>query len=347
MKYKQIPGTGVLVSEICLGAMTFGGGEGVWGTIGRLGQREVDELVHASLDVGVNFFDTANVYGQGQSEVLLGKALGPRRKDVIVATKVRGRMGAGANQIGLSRVHIMQSVEESLTRLGTDYIDLYQIHGYDPVADLEDVMRTLDDLVRSGKVRYIGASNLSAWQLMKCLGISRADGLEPFKTIQSYYSLAGRELEREIIPLLLDQKVGLLVWSPLAGGFLSGKFTREKRDDDARRASFDFPPVDKEKACRIIDVLAQIGRAHGASPARVALGWLLAQPAVTSVIIGAKRREQLDDDLMAADIILSPEEMKRMDEVSALTPEYPGWMLASQGSDRMPGAKREWPKPKS
>jgi aryl-alcohol dehydrogenase-like predicted oxidoreductase len=343
MKYRQIPNTGVFVSELCLGAMTFGGGDGMWGMIGNLGQKEVDELVHASLDAGINFFDTANVYGFGASETLLGKALGARRKDVILATKVRGRMGAGPNEIGLSRVHIMRSVDESLKRLGTDYIDLYQIHGYDPAADLEDIMCTLNDLVRSGKVRYIGASNLAAWHLMKSLGIAKREGLEAFKTIQSYYSLAGRELEREVIPLLKDQNVGLLVWSPLAGGFLSGKFTRDNQNAEGRRAKFDFPPLDKEKAFRIIDVLALIGKEHDCSPARVALAWLLAQSAVTSVIIGAKRKDQLEDNLKAGDLALSPEELSKLDEVSRLSPEYPGWMFATQLSDRMPGTKRPIP----
>jgi aryl-alcohol dehydrogenase-like predicted oxidoreductase len=343
VKYRQIPNTGVFVSEMCLGAMTFGGDDGVWGMIGKLDQKGVDELVHASLEAGINFFDTANVYSRGLSEVMLGKALGTHRREVILATKVRGRMGAGPNEIGLSRVHIMQSADESLKRLGSDYIDLYQIHGYDRLADFEDIMRTLDDLVRSGKVRYIGASNLAAWHLMKSLGISRHNGLEAFKTIQSYYSLAGRELEREIIPLLADQKVGLMVWSPLAGGFLSGKFTRDSTDEGSRRAKFDFPPLDKEKAYRIIDVLKEIGQTRDCSPARVALAWLLAQPGVTSVIIGARRRDQLDDDLMSGELALSVDELKRLSDVSSLAPEYPGWMFAMQLSDRMPGTQRTWP----
>ncbi len=343
VKYRQIPNTGLYVSELCLGAMTFGGDEGTWGLIGKLDQKSVDELVHASLDAGINFFDTANVYSRGLSEVMLGKALGERRKDVVLATKVRGRMGTGPNEIGLSRVHIMQSVNDSLKRLGTDHIDLYQIHGFDPLADFEDIMQTLDDLVRGGKVRYVGASNLAAWHLMKSLGISRSRGWEPFRTIQSYYSLAGRELEREIIPLLLDQKVGLMVWSPLAGGFLSGKFTRDGQDEGGRRAKFDFPPLDKEKAYRIIDVLKQIGGEHDCSAARVALAWLLAQPAVTTVIIGAKRRDQLDDNLKSVDLTLSTEELRKLNEVSALAPEYPGWMFAMQLSDRLPGTTRTMP----
>jgi aryl-alcohol dehydrogenase-like predicted oxidoreductase len=252
-------------------------------------------------------------------------------------------MGEGPNQIGLSRVHIMQSVEESLKRLGTDYIDLYQIHGYDPLADFEDVMRTLNDLVRSGKVRYVGASNLAAWHLMKSLGIAKHEGLETFRTIQSYYSLAGRDLERDVIPLLKDQGVGLLVWSPLAGGFLSGKFTRDNENAEGRRAKFDFPPVDRERAFRIIDVLVQIGKTHDCSAARVALSWLLAQSAVTSVIIGAKRRDQLDDNLKSVELALSAEEMEKLNQVSSLCREYPGWMFAGQLSDRMPGTKRSVP----
>jgi len=343
MRYRELSNTGVFVSELCLGAMTFGGKDGIWGMIGNLDQKEVNELVHASMDAGVNFFDTANVYAFGESEKLLGKSLQGRRQDVIIATKVRGRMGPGPNQTGLSRVHIRQSVEESLKRLDTDYIDLFQIHGLDAVTDFEDTLRSLDDLVRSGKVRYIGASNLAAWHLMKFLGISKQERLEPFKSIQSYYSLAGRELEREVIPLLKDQNVGLLVWSPLAGGFLSGKFTRSNQDADARRAKFDFPPIDKEKAYTIVDVLAKIGKNHGASPARVALAWLLAQTAVTSVIIGAKRKDQLDDNLKASELKLSTEEIQELDTVSALAPEYPGWMLAMQGSDRLPGTKRNIP----
>jgi aryl-alcohol dehydrogenase-like predicted oxidoreductase len=345
MQYRELSNTGLLVSELCQGAMTFGGKDGIWGMIGNLDQREVDELVGASIDSGINFFDTANVYAFGESEKLLGKALSSRRRDVIIATKVRGRMGPGANQTGLSRVHIMQSVEDSLRRLGTDYIDLFQIHGLDVLADFEDTLRTLDDLVRSGKVRYIGASNLAAWHLMKCLGISKYQGLESFKSIQSYYSLAGRDLEREIIPLLKSENVGLLVWSPLAGGLLSGKFTKSNQDQEGRRAKFDFPPANKEKTFNIVDVLIKIGAAHNTSAARVALAWVLAQPAVTSVIIGAKRRDQLDDNIASTQLKLTEDELGQLDAVSALSPEYPGWMFQMQGSDRLPGQTRTIPKP--
>src|SRR6185436_1915218 len=235
----------------------------MWEVMGGLDQSAVDAIVGRSIDGGINFIDTADVYSDGESEVLVGKALGARRRDVVLATKVRARIGKGANQVGLSRLHIVAAVEASLKRLNTDYIDLYQIHRFDPVTGIEDTLRALDDLVHAGKVRYIGCSNLFAWQLMKALAVSRAEGLERFKCTQSYYSLAGRELEREMIPLLKDQGLGLLVWSPLAGGFLSGKFTRDSGDEAARRAKFDFPPVNKEKGFDILDVAKEIADRHG------------------------------------------------------------------------------------
>ena len=341
MKYRLLANTGIYVSELCLGAMTFGG-SGVFKAIGALGQEEADALVHRSLDAGINFFDTANVYSVGQSEEILGKALGARRPDVIVATKVRGRMGKGPNQIGLSRVHIMQECDASLRRLGTDYIDLYQIHGHDPETDIQETLGALNDLVRAGKVRYIGCSNLTAWQLMKALGISRQQGLAEFISTQSYYSIASRELEREIIPLIDDQGLGLLPWSPLAGGFLSGKFTRDGEDDpDARRTTFHFPPIDKTRAYVIIDVMREVATAHEASVAQIALAWLLHQPAVTSIIIGAKRIKQLDDNLGSVDVTLTDAELERLNTVSALTVEYPGWMQIVQ-TDRAPGTVRNW-----
>nr|WP_212952734.1 aldo/keto reductase [Paenibacillus cookii] len=235
MKYNLLGNTGVLISEIGLGAMTFGGGE-QWGVFGSLGEKEASVLVGQALEAGVNFFDTSNIYAGGRSEEILGKALGKKRQDVIIATKVRGRTGSGPNDIGLSRLHIMRQVEESLKRLGTDYIDLYQIHNPDQLTDWEDTLRALDDLVRSGKVRYIGASNMTGWETMKTRGISRQLGLHEFKSSQLYYSLAGREIEREIIPVLKDQNMGLLVWSPLAGGFLSGKYSRSRQGGRGRSA---------------------------------------------------------------------------------------------------------------
>ena len=339
MKYRQLGDTGVFVSELCLGTMTFGGRGQMWERIGGLDQPAVDGIVHRALAAGINFVDTANVYSAGESETMLGKALGNKRHDVVLATKVRGRMGNEANQVGLSRRHVLEAVEASLSRLGTDYIDLYQIHRFDPLTHLEDTLGALDDLVRAGKVRYIGCSNLAAWQLMKALAISRERRLERFRCTQSYYSLVGRELEREMIPLLKDQGLGLLVWSPLAGGFLSGKFTREGGDAAARRTNFDFPPVNKEKGFAVLDVLRAVAAQRQASVAQTALAWILANDAVTSVIIGARNVAQLDDNLKAVDVALSPEDLAAIDEASRLVPEYPAWMDAL-GSDRRPGERR-------
>jgi aryl-alcohol dehydrogenase-like predicted oxidoreductase len=339
MKFRQLADTGVFVSELCLGAMTFGGRGQQWQVIGGLDQAEVDAIVHPALDAGINFVDTANVYSAGESETLLGRALGARRHDVVLATKVRGRMGKGVNQVGLSRLHIKEAVEASLRRLGTDYIDLYQVHRFDPLTALEDTLRALDDLVHDGKVRYIGCSNYAAWQVMKALAISREQHLERFRCTQSFYSLAGRELEREMLPLLKDQGLGLLVWSPLAGGFLSGKFTRNSGDDTARRAAFDFPPVNKDKGFDIVDVLSGIAGVHGVSVARIALAWVLAQEGVTSVIIGARKLAQLEDNLQAIDVQLTADQLKALDDVSRLDPEYPEWMNRLP-SDRKPGEER-------
>jgi aryl-alcohol dehydrogenase-like predicted oxidoreductase len=343
MRYRPLGRTGQYVSEICLGAMTFHGGAGFWRAIGAVDQSGATALVNRALEAGVNFIDTANVYSEGQSEAQLGQALrdlGVKREDVIIATKVRGRMGPGPNAVGLSRGHIMDQIAASLKRLGLDHVDLYQIHGFDPVTPIEETLRALDDCVSRGLVRTIGCSNLAAWQVMKALGLSEKHGWARFETVQAYYSIAGRELEREIIPLVEDQGLGVMVWSPLAGGFLSGKFTRDKKgDNDSRRAVFDFPPIDKEHAYDIIDAMAPIAKAHGASVARIALAWLLQRSGVMSVIIGAKTIAQLDDNLAAADLTLSDQEIAALDAVSALKPEYPGWMLARQAEGRVPGPK--------
>lgn len=324
MKFNLLGNTGVLVSEIGLGAMTFGGGQ--WGVFGGLGEQDAAQLVWQALDAGVNFFDTSNIYAGGRSEEILGKALGAKRQDVIIATKVRGRTGSGPNDLGLSRLHIMRQVEESLKRLGTDYIDLYQIHNPDQLTDWEETLRALDDLVHSGKVRYIGSSNMTGWELMKARGISRELGLHAFKSSQSYYSLAGRDIEREIIPVLKDQNMGLLVWSPLAGGFLSGKYARTRTgNSEDRHTKFAFPPVDVDKAYSIIDVLEDIAKTRESTVARIALAWVLNQPAVTSVIVGAKRPDQLQDNLEASGNVLTDDELARLDEVSRLPIEYPAW----------------------
>ncbi len=334
MKYRVLGDTGVLVSELCFGAMTFGG-TGMWTPVGKTQQDEADKLVGIALDAGINFFDTANIYSIGISEQIFGKSLGTKRKDVIVATKVRGKMGEGVNQVGLSRVHIMQQVDESLKRLGTDYIDLYQIHGFDILTPLEETLRALDDLVKSGKVRYIGCSNLTAWQLMKSLWISDKNSFNKFKSLQAYYSIGGRDLEREIVPLLNDQKLGLMVWSPLAGGFLSGKYRRNQMpEENSRRKEFDFPPINKEKAFDIIDVMDELGKGHNASVAQVALAWLLHQKVVTSVIIGVKNENQLKDNLKSTEISFTEDELKKIDELSKLVPEYPGWMVDYMQQDR-------------
>ena len=335
MKYRTLGDTGVLVSELCFGAMTFGGTD-MWANVGKTQQDEADRLVGIAIDAGINFFDTANIYSTGISEQILGKSLGTKRKNVILATKVRGKMGEGVNDVGLSRVHIMQQVDESLKRLGTEYIDLYQIHGFDILTPLEETLRALDDLVKSGKVRYIGCSNLTAWQLMKSLWISDKNGFNKFKSLQAYYSIVGRDLEREIVPLLKDQKLGLMVWSPLAGGFLSGKYRRNQMPEEySRRKEFDFPPINKEKAFNIIDVMAELGKTHNASVAQVALAWLLHQKVVSSVIIGVKNEAQLKDNLKSTEITFTEDGLRKLDEVSKLDPEYPGWMVDFMQQDRI------------
>jgi aryl-alcohol dehydrogenase-like predicted oxidoreductase len=345
MKYNQLGNTGLFVSEICLGTMTFAGSKntGIWAAIGDLDQKASTEIVSRSIKAGVNFIDTADVYSAGQSEKITGQAikdLGIKRSSVILATKFYGRTGPGPNDMGGSRGHIMDAVARSLDRLGTDHIDLYQMHGTDVVTPVEETMRALDDLTRQGMVRYVGVSNWAAWKIMKANGVSAHRGYARFETLQAYYSIAGRDLEREIAPMLTDQKMGLMVWSPLAGGLLSGKFgPGSNGPEGARRAAFDFPPVNKDRAWACVDAMREIGHKHDVSVARVALAYVLAKPFVTTVIIGAKNTEQLDDNLAAVKLSLSADEIKKLDEVSALPSEYPGWMLARQGSERIPQPK--------
>jgi len=340
MRYRLLGRTGLLVSEICLGTMTYGG-KGRWQPIGQLGLSEVEAQIKTALDAGVNFIDTADVYSEGDSEGLVGQALKNlklSREDLVVATKVRIRMGPGPNQVGLSRAHIVDGVNASLRRLQLDHIDLYQVHGQDVATPMEETLRALEDLVRSGKVRYIGLSNHAAWQIMKAVSISQNRGWNRFESVQAYYSLAGRDLEREIVPMVLDQGLSILVWSPLAGGLLSGKFAEnDKGPDGARRTNFDFPPVDRPRAFRCVDAMRPIATAHGVSVARIALAWLLHQPAVASVIIGAKTKQQLADNIAASGLQLSENELKSLDLASQLPPEYPGWMFARQNMDRFPG----------
>ena len=335
MKYRLLGRTGLYVSELCLGTMTFGD-QGFWKVMGGLGQEAVNNLVRQAFDGGVNFIDTADVYSLGVSETLTGqaiKSLGLPRDELVIATKAFGPMSeTKINARGQSRYHLMNELDASLKRLQVDHIDLYQLHGYDPLTPLEDVLATLNDMVRSGKVRYVGLCNMAAWQIMKGLAISEKNGWSRFESVQAYYTVAGRDLEREVLPLVHDQQLGLMVWSPLAGGLLSGKFSADgKGPEGARRASFDFPVVDKVRAFKVVDAIRPIAQSHQASVAQVALAWLLSRPQVSSVIIGAKTPAQLQDNLGASALALSPQDLQLLDDVSKLPPEYPGWMLAMQG----------------
>ena len=345
MRYNLLGKTGLYVSELCLGAMTFGG-KGIYQAIGQLGLKEAEALIATAFEGGVNFIDTADVYSDGESERLVGaalKSLGRPREQVVVATKVRGRVGPGVNQVGLSRAHILASIDGSLQRLGLDHVDLYQIHGFDPVTPIEETVRALDDVVSSGKARYVGFSNLPAWQASKAITFAEENGLARFQSAQVYYSIAGRDIEREIAPLCQAAGVAILPWSPLAGGLLSGKFQPDKKGPaDARRTSFDFPPVNQERLPRVLDALGQVSAATKLSVARIALAWQLTKPFVTSIIIGAKKPEQLADNLAAVEVRLAPEHVKALDDASALPAEYPGWMVEFQnardprGSGKMP-----------
>jgi aryl-alcohol dehydrogenase-like predicted oxidoreductase len=339
MKLKYLGNTGVLVSELCFGAMTFGG-RSFWEVVGKQVQEEATELIKVSLDNGINFIDTANAYSEGLSEEMLGKSLktlGINRQHVVIATKVRMRMGPGVNQVGLSRLHIMDSVNDSLRRLDMDHIDLLYIHGVDPITPIEETMRGLEDVVRMGKVRYIGVSNHEAWRVMKANSYAGKMGWEKFIATQSYYSIAGRGIEREIIPMAISENIAVMPWGALAGGFLSGKYNRNiEKAGNSRRDSFDFPPIDKEKAYNIIDEMQKIGDSHNVSVARIALAWMLKKPGITSIIIGAKNKNQLLDNIAAVEIKLTQEEMEQLDNVSMLNSEYPAWMVERMALDRFP-----------
>ena len=350
MRYNKLGNTGLIVSEICLGAMTFGESSGRFAHIAGLAQDETTALVKQALDGGVNFIDTANVYSEGKSEIAVGEALhalGIARPDVIVATKGYARMGEGPNRAGNSRKHLLEEIDASLARMKLDYVDLYQVHGWDTQTPIEETMRALDDIVRSGRARYVGVSNWGAWQVTKGQGLAAAGGLERIASIQSYYSLAGRDLEREIVPMMQHEGVGLMVWSPLAGGILSGKYRRSgagiegegRVSKSGLRASLDL-----DKTFRVIDAMRPIAQSHGVAVASVALAWLLQRPFVSSVIIGAKRPEQLAENLAASDIDLAPEQIAQLDAASELAPEYPGWMFPDQWT-RRGGASPRRPAP--
>lgn len=341
MRYQPLGGTGLLVSELCLGTMTFGG-KGFWTAIGQLDQSVADRIVASSLDAGINFIDTADVYSEGLSEEITGRAMvnsGRRRTDIVLATKCTGAVGKGPNDRGSSRGHIMDAVKASLKRLNTDYIDLYQIHSQDNLTPVEETIRALEDLVRQGHIRYVGLSNWQAWRIAKALGIADRHGWAKPVSLQAYYTIAGRDLERDIVPLLTEEHVGLLVWSPLAGGLLSGKYERDgKGPAGSRRVDFDFPPVNRHRAFDCVDVMRQIADAKGVSVAQIALAWLLHQKVVTSVIIGAKNEEQLGDNIAATKVQLTSDELEKLNAVSALPPEYPGWMVERQMVGRIPTA---------
>ncbi|WP_126173336.1 aldo/keto reductase [Altericroceibacterium xinjiangense] len=335
MRYNRLGQTGLTVSELCLGAMTFGTNEGRWGSITGLDQDGATALVKQAVDGGINFIDTANVYSEGQSEQMVGgalKALGIARKDIVVATKAMGTMGEGPNDAGTGRKHMLDQIDASLKRLQLDHVDLYQIHGWDPATPIEEALEALNDIVRSGRARYVGVSNWAAWQIVKALGIAERRGWAKFISLQAYYTVAGRDLERELAPMLQAEGLGLMVWSPLAGGLLSGKYSRtdDGAEGEGRRASFDFPPVDLDRAFPIIDAMRRMAEDRGVSVASIALAWLLYQPVVSTVIVGAKRADQLADNLAAVDVELSRAEMDELGRLSALPAEYPGWMIDLQ-----------------
>ena len=330
MKYRYLGNSGLKVSEICLGVMTFGG-DTVQNELATVGQKDADIITSTALDLGINFFDTADVYSGGVSETVLGKALVNRRKEAVVATKVRFAMSKKTNDTGLSRFHIIKSCEDSLRRLGTDFIDLYQIHSYDPGTPLEETLRALDHLVQSGKVRYIGCSNLTAWQTMKALAISEKMNLDKFVTTQLYYSIGARDIEHELVPLCIDQQLGILCWSPLSGGFFTGKFRRnaappkDARRSNSQASSMRFWPVDEEKGFKIVEQLERIGNNYDKSIAQTAINWLLCRPAVTSVIIGASHIQQLIENTGGSDWQLMPEDVEYLDDLSKPVIPYPVW----------------------
>jgi aryl-alcohol dehydrogenase-like predicted oxidoreductase len=337
MEYRQLGSSGLRVSTLTLGTMGFGG-TGWAGPVGQIDVAGAREQIAIARDAGVNLIDTADVYSSGLSEEILGEALGGDRDEILIATKVRMPMGEGPNDAGLSRHHVIRAAEASLRRLRTDHIDLYQLHEWDGQTPLEETLTALDDLVRSGKVRYVGASNYAGWHLMKALGVSERRGLERFASQQIYYSLQNRDAESELVPVSLDQGLGILVWSPLAGGLLSGKYRRGVQAPAGSRhlSDWDEPPVnDEEKLYDTIEVAVEIGKARGVSAAQVSLAWTLARPAVTSLVVGARTAEQLRDNLAAADLKLSPDELARLDQVSGEPLRYPYWHQAKTSADRL------------
>lgn len=330
MRMRKLGESGLFVSELCFGAMTFGGKDGLWGQVGKLGQEDADGLVKAAVEAGINLFDTANVYANGRSEEILGqsfKNLGISRDDIVIATKVASAIAEGPNNRGMSRRHILSECRASLRRLGVDHIDLYQIHLFDPATPIEEMLEAMDTLVRAGDVRYIGVSNWAAWQIMKAIGIARGRNLSPITSLQAYYTLVGRDIEREIGPLISSERVGLMVWSPLSGGYLTGKYSAGSNAEGDRQTTLDFPPIDRVRGEPLIGVLRDIADKHNRSPAQIAIAWLLKQDIVSTVIIGAKRLDQLKENVQATLVDLDDHDIAELDKVSRLPIEYPGWLL--------------------
>jgi aryl-alcohol dehydrogenase-like predicted oxidoreductase len=329
MQYTRLGDTGLVVSRMAFGAMTFGSSQGIFASVAKVQQDLATELVAKAIDAGINFFNTADVYTGGQSEQMLGKALGGRRKDVVIATKVGFRSGEALIHQGLSRRHILDSADESLQRLGTDYLDVYLVHRMDPLTPVEESLEALDFLVKQGKVRYVGFSNWPAWFASKAVGLQKQHGWARFRAAEMYYSLVGRDIEHEVVPFVKDAGIGVMVWSPLAGGFLTGKYTRENpAGDGGRLTGFDMLPYDREKGHTVVDRLRAIGQAHQASPAQVALAWLLAKPYVTSILLGANKMSQLEDNLGASVVQLTAAEIAELDEITAPGAVYPNWFTA-------------------
>ena len=337
MRYNRLGQTGLVVSELCLGAMTFGNKPS------GFFQHDLDQagstaLVKQALDAGVNFIDTANLYTAGQSEEFVGgalNALGVARDQVVIATKGMGPMGEGPNDAGTSRYHLMHQIDASLARLGLDHVDLYQIHGWDPNCGMEEALRAMEDIVRSGRTRYVGVSNWAAWQIAKALGIAERRGWDKFVSLQAFYTVANRELDRELAPMLASEGLGLMVWSPLAGGLLSGKYALgadDKTEGEGRRAKLDFPRVDKKLALDLVETMRPMAASRGVTVSAVAIAWLLHQDVVSTVIVGARRADQLAENLAASDIELTADELATLDALGAPEPEYPGWAIASQNA---------------
>jgi aryl-alcohol dehydrogenase-like predicted oxidoreductase len=319
--------TGLIVSRLALGSMTFGAGTGIFASVAKVDQKGANDLVARAIDGGINFFNSADVYAGGESERILGKAIGAKRGGVLIATKVGNRMGDALIESGLSRRHVLAAADASLARLGTDYIDVYLVHKADPLTPIEETIEALEALVRAGKVRYVGFSNWQAWQAAKAVGVQAARGWSPFRAAEMYYSLVGRDLEHDVAPFCVEAGIGVMVWSPLAGGFLSGKYTREKPKGQSgdRLGGFDFLPYDRERGYSLVDLLHTIGEKRGATPAQVSLAWLLTRPAVSSILIGASSAAQLADNVASVDVKLTAEDLSALEAATKPTQPYPNW----------------------